>query len=381
MEIFSLRWWLRLINFVEVDAKKLYENIIVQFQEALDEILYPGDERRIFLEQQSQIIVAIYNAINESAKQNLLRYAKGPVLDAIGEEKDTPRLQPQKATCIVQFNLSQAQPNNIVVPKGTRVTPDGALFFETTSENVIKAGDLFVQVQTQATVAGNNHNGFVIGQIKALVDPIPFIGSVSNINISSGGTDVEQDDDGINIWSGYRERIRLANAKISTAGHELGYIYHAKSADSNIQDVVVTSPNPGEILLTVLMKNSELPSQDVLDKVLSACNTKTVRPQTDKVIAASPKIIKYTVDFTYYISRDRETEELSIQNEVAKAVDIYRQWQDSKIGRHINPDYLRQVILNAGACKIDLVSPVFTEIENIEIAKVETINIIYGGMK
>lgn len=370
-----------LINFVEVDAKKLYEKIIVQFQTALGAVLYPGDERRIFLEQETQIIVAIFNTINEAAKMNLLRYSKEEILDAIGEEKDTPRLPAQKATCTVKFMLNQAQSNPITIPKGTRVTPDGALFFETTKEETVPIGVQEHEILTQATIAGVSYNGFSSGQIKTLVDPIPFISSVANTSISSGGADIEADDNGVDVWSGYRERIRLASAKISTAGHELGYIYHAKSADANITDVVITSPNPGEILITVLMKNGELPDETVLNKVKSACSPKHVRPQTDKVTAAAPTVSNYNINLTYYISALDSINEAIIKDEVKAAVEAYKLWQDTKIGRDINPDELRKYILNAGACRVDLVSPSFTELGETQLAKVGTVTVDYGGLK
>lgn len=369
------------IEFVEIDAKKIYNDILIMFQTALGEILYPGDERRIFLEQETQLIVAIFNAINESAKQNLLRYARDEVLDAIGESKDVARLEPQKARCTVRFTLSAAQSNNIIIPKGTRITPDGVYFFETVQEVTVQSGELYIDILTEATVAGANHNGFSPGQVRVLVDIIPFIGQVSNIDTSSGGADTEPDDDGINVWSGYRGRIRLANSKISTAGHELGYIYYAKSADANIQDVVPTSPNPGEVLITVVMKNGELPSETVLQKVEASCSPKHVRPQTDFVSAAAPVVINYNITLTYYISSDNQTEEITIRSAIDKAVEEYRTWQDTKIGRHINPDRLRNLMLNAGASRIALAQPVYTEIEEIQIAKVNSVTITYGGLE
>jgi phage-related baseplate assembly protein len=369
------------ITFVEVDAKKIYDDILITFQTALGEVLYPGDERRIFLEQEVQLIIAIYNAINESAKQNLLRYARGAVLDAIGESKDVIRLEAQKAICTVRFTLSAAQSTPMIIPKGTRTTPDGVYFFETVSEKSISSGELYVDIECMATTAGASHNGFSPGQINALVDIIPFIGQVSNIDVSSGGADIEADDDGMNVWSGYRERIRLASAKISTAGHELGYIYYAKSADANIQDVIATSPSPGEVLITVLMKDGELPSEAVLAKVEASCNPKHVRPQTDFVVAAAPEVIPYTIQLTYYINADNQIEESNIRAAVDEAIEAYKAWQDTKIGRHINPDKLRQVLLNAGASRILLAAPTYTELDAIQIAKAGTVMVTYGGLE
>lgn len=368
------------MNFIEVDAKAIYDEMIITFQQVLGEVLYPGDERRIFLEQETQIVVALYNAINESAKQNLLRYAKGSILDAIGEEHDTYRLAPQKAKCIVRFTLSSPQMNSIVIQKGTRVTPDGMLFFETNKESLVISGQTYVDIEAIATLPGKVYNDFTPGQLKTLVDPIPFIGQVSNITITSGGADEEADDYG-DIWSGYRERIRLSGSKISTAGHELGYIYHAKSSDTNISDVVITSPNPGEILITVLMQDGMLPEQPVLQKVLDACSSTKSRPMTDRVSAQAPTQVTYDIQLTYYISQANRAEELSIKESVVDAIESYQKWQGTKIGQAINPDYLRQLVLNAGAYKVDVVSPSYVDIGETEIAETGDKSITYGGLK
>ena len=369
------------MNFVNIDAKQIYEDIIVQFQKALGDVLYPGDERRIFLEQEVQIIVAIYNAINESAKQNLLMYARGEVLDAIGEEYDTKRLEAQKAECTIKFTVSSAQMKSVYIPKGTRVTPDGLLFFETVADAYIMPSQMEVSILACATVAGEEHNGFTPGQVKTLVDTIPFIGSVANTTTSEGGSSAEKDDNGTDIWSGYRGRIRLAASKTSTAGHELGYIYHAKSTDANIEDVIVTSPNAGEILITALMKNGELPNETILERISMACNSKKVRPMTDKVTTAAPSVIEYALQLTYYISSEYSQEEKQTKDKVGQAIETYLAWQGSKIGRAINPDYLKQLILNAGAYKVDIVSPVYKELGETQVAKVTTQTVTYGGLK
>lgn len=370
------------IQFVEVDAKKIYNDIILTFQVALEEVLYPGDERRIFLEQEAQIIVSIYNSINESAKQNLLRYAKGNVLDCIGEGRDVKRLEEKQAIVTVRFNLASEQRNEIIIPKGTRVTPDGVYFFETTYEAVILPGELYIDISAQATIGGAICNGFSPGQIKTLVDTIPFISSVSNIDTSAGGTDREPDDDGINVWSGYRERIRLSSSVLSTAGHELGYIYHAKSADERIEDISVTSPRDCEVLITVLLKNAQIPDEDILNKVLEVCSDKKVRPLTDKVSVAAPTQVTYNIELTYYISKEvRPVEETVIRSNIDKALRAYIEWQSSKMERNINPDKLRQLILNAGASRIELVSPTYLEVSKTEVAKLGIMNVTYGGLE
>lgn len=371
------------INFVTADAQTINEQLVKDFEAVLGTVLYPGDERRIFLQQQTQVLVALWNAINDTGRQNLLRYARGAVLDALGERTDTIRLPAQKAKATLRFTLSSAQPNQVIVPAGTRVTPDGALYFATVEHLTIPAGQTAGDVTVEAAAGGTQYNGFAAGQIQTIVDPIPYVASVVNIDESAGGSDEEPDDDGVNIWSGYRGRIRESASKYSSAGPVDAYIYWAKTADVNIQDVAVTSPAAGEVVITVLMKDGELPSQAVLDAVLATCSDKKRRPLTDHVTAAAPTSVEYDITLTYYIDESRAAEEAAIRTAVeggGGAVEQYQAWQGSKLGRAINPDYLRQLIFNAGANRVDVTDPVYTELEPDEVATIGTVNVTYGGL-
>lgn len=389
------------INFVEVDAQKISTDLINDFESTLQETLYPGDERRIFLEQQTPVIVGLKNDINETAKQNLLRYAKGPLLDALGEWWNTPRLKATKSHTTFRFALSEIQNKDIVVASGTRGTPDGTIYFASTKDIVIPAGSLTADVLAEATEAGEKYNGFVLGQIKTLVDPISYVASVTNVDTSTGGANIEPDDDGVNIWSGYRQRIREAPGAASTAGPEGAYIAFAKAADVNIVDVVPYSPSPGVVRIVVLMKNGELPTQNVLDKVLDECSPKDRRPLTDKVETAAANVVNYDIDLTYYLDKEHKTEELSYRKKIEGekldcsdgAIREYINWQQSKLGRSVNADELRYRIQNAASYttsdsksytavrRITLSSPDNITLQETEVAKVGSITVTYGGLE
>ena len=73
------------IKLTTTDASTLYKTIITELEKGAGEPLYPGDERRIFGEALVPVFVALYNSLNDVGRQTLLRYARGEVLDAIGE--------------------------------------------------------------------------------------------------------------------------------------------------------------------------------------------------------------------------------------------------------------------------------------------------------
>jgi phage-related baseplate assembly protein len=371
------------INFVETDSEAINDNLINQFEQFTGEVFYPGDERRQFLSNMVPVLVAIYNSINNTGRYNLLRYATGELLDALGERTDTPRLQAQNASVVIRFSLSTAQVINTVVPSGTRVTPDGKIYFATRDVLIIPAGSLNGNVDAVSLEAGSSYNGFAAGQINKLVDLVPYVSGVVNITTSAGGSDVESDDDGVNVWSGYRERIRQSPAKMSTAGPEDAYIYWAKTADQNISDISITSPAAGQVKITVLMTGGEIPSQTVLDKVLEKCSSKKVRPLTDQVITSAPGTITYTINLTYYISQDKAAEVNSVRAAIENAggaIEQYQAWQSGKLGRAVNPDSLKQLILNSGAFRVDIINPVYTSVDVDEVAVPGAVTLNYGGL-
>lgn len=367
------------IQFVETDAKKIEAEMITLYETAAGTTLYPGDERMIHLKGLVPIVVALKNNINDSAKQNLLRNARGSVLDAIGQTYyRTTRLGEQYAVGTAKFILVAVQEQDVTIPEGIRITPDGKYYFATVSDLIITAGNMDGTVTIQAMETGVEHNGFVAGQIKTVVDrdQIPFVLSVENIDETSGGSASEEDED-------YIERCQLAPESFSVAGPEGAYIYFARSADSTIADVSVSSPSACSVEVVVLQDDGDIPNQAILDRVDETLSAKDKRPLTDNVTVIAPTAVQYDIEFTYYISTERKTEEAAIRSAVEDsggAVDKYKTWQHSKLKRAINPDKLRELLLLAGAFRIDLASPAHTDILSNQVAKANTVTVTYGGV-
>lgn len=362
------------IKYIETDPKVILQNLIKNYEELTGEVLYPGDERRLFLYNQAQIIVALANSQNEALKSNLLRYAEDEKLNALGEFTDTLRLEANYAKCKCKITLKAVQNFDVVIPNGTRLTPDGKLFFKTSEDLVIKTGETAGIVNLTATQTGKDYNGFLPGQIKNIVDPIgDYILEVANIETSLGGSDLENNER-------YRERIRLAPRGFSTAGPIGAYEYHAKSTHNSIGDVQIFSPSPGVVKVVILLKNGEIPSQSILDDVYNNLSAKNKRPLTDKVEVGPPSLFNYDINFTYYILKENLLDEAKIKQNINAAVEEYKLWQKSALGKSINPDYLRKLVLNAGANRIVVTAPTFTLLDVDRVAVPNNINVNYGGL-
>lgn len=368
------------INYVETDSAKLYTTIIGSLMDSCGEALYPGDERRIFGEALVAAFVSLYSLFNDSAKQRTLRYARGVVLDAIGERLNVYRLQPESASATFRFTASAAISENIVIPAGTRITTDGSVYFATQNAAVLPAGSLSVDLLGVCMNGGSVYNGFAAGTIATLVDLIPFIASAVNITDSTGGNDGEpyttEGDDKL------RERIRLAPSALSTAGAENSYRYFALSADPDVVDVSIDCPEdaPNTVNIYPLMTGGELPDEETMEKVLEAVNSAERRPMTDLVSILQPTQVSYQVELKYYCTKDQETATIQSIEGTGGAIDQFNAWQTAALARNINPDQLRRFVLapstGTGALRVDIIKPVFTELTKTQVAKLSSTPVV-----
>lgn len=224
------------LNFLETNAEKIRDTILEELENCCNEPLYPGDERRMYGEALAQVVVSVYNTVNDACRQKMLRYARGSVLDALGENRDTERLAPTSATTVLRFGVNEPQAGNIIIPAGIRVTGDFVHYFLTDTTVVLAAGALFVEVTATAENGGSEYNDIAPGELANIVDvsEVPLIDYVSNTEITEGGGDIEGDE-------AYRERIREAENRLSTAGPAKAYRYWALSANPLVADAVVLS--------------------------------------------------------------------------------------------------------------------------------------------
>lgn len=224
------------LNFIETDSGVILTTILQALENGCSEPLYPGDERRIFGESAlAPLFVSLFSSVNDACRQKLLRYARGEVLDALGENVKCKRNEPVCATVPLRFFIDEAMSQNITIPAGLRVTGDYASYFVTDQTVVLQAGSTSVEVTATAETGGEEANNFGIGEISVIVDisEVPLIDGVTNTAASAGGAAKESDD-------AYRERIRNADNALSTAGPAAAYRYWAiAAAPDKVSDAIV----------------------------------------------------------------------------------------------------------------------------------------------
>lgn len=370
------RWGLAPVNFLETDAETIRSQIITGFEKASGDTLAAGDPRRLFLLSIADVIIQQRTAINLAAQQNLLSYAQRGYLDALGQLLAVERMAESKAVTTLEFTLSQALGSVYTIPAGTQVT-NGVVTFETDEDLLIPIGQTKGEVSASCTVAGPVGNDYLAGQISTIVTPMTFVSGAQNTTITTGGADAESDPD-------FADRIRLAPNSFSVAGPEKAYVYHAKSVSPAIIDVKVDSPTPGEVDVYVLLTDGTLPIEDTLEQIEEHLSDENIRPLTDYVVVKAPTASNYEIELHYWISQEDSSKAAQIQADVEAAVEQYRLWQQTKIGRDITPGKLLQLVFAAGASRVDdskMKPAAWKKLEAMQVAQCTKVSVVYEGYK
>lgn len=320
-------------------------------------------------------IYQAFQYIDRAGKQSLLKYSYSDFLDNLGLLKGVTRSPATAAVTTLRFTVSAVRQVATAIPKGTRVSAGGSVYFATDEYAEIPAGGSTVDVPATCTDAGTEGNDLAAGDLTIMVDPLPYVASVVNTTATEGGTDVESDDD-------LAERIYLAPGAYSTAGPEDGYLFHAKQFNPSIGDVVATSNQAaGTVDIVFIMSDGKTPGTEMINGLKEYLNGKTRRPMTDLVNVSAPAEVTYTVDLTYYINRSDSARAVAIQEAVQTAVADYLTWQRT-IGRDINPSKLVALVMAAGAKRVTVTAPTYTTVDAIKVSALSgSPTISYGGLE
>lgn len=369
------------ISFIDgLTLEDLQSQMLSDFMEKYQEVtgkkiqLSKSDPNRIIMLSCAQIIYQGLQNVDKAGKMNFLKYAYDDYLENMGALKKVTRNPAKFAQVPVKFTLSGKREAATSIPQGTRVTAAYEVYFATIEYAEIPAGETEITVMTECTEAGTIGNDFAAGELTTLVDPIGFISKVSNTEKSTGGTEVESDQN-------MAERIYLAPSSYSTAGPDDAYEYWVKDSNPNIGDVKITSPTPGVVDIRFVMTDGTVPDDTTIAAVTAAVNQRGKRPLTDHVQVKKPEIEEYSIDVTYYINTSDSNAATAIQAQVESAVEKYKLWQASKVGRDINPDELVANINDAGAKRAVVRAPVFRVIGETAKAQCTGVNVIYGGLE
>lgn len=369
------------VDFIEgITAEKLEAEMLSAFQRkrkeltGVDEVIPQSDDRRIILATCAYYLFHAYEQIDFSGKMGLLKYSKGAYLDNLGAFKGLQRLKAKKAISTLRFTLSGAQASNSVVPKGTKVSTEDGLTFDTIKELIISKGEITGDVDSECNIPGIIGNGYKARTITKPVDNIPFVQSVQNITESSGGVDLESDED-------FRERIYQYPDSYTNGGTKRSYEYWIKKASQHIKDVYLGKrPNSTEIDVVLLWDNETGQySDNDLAEVKAAIDWDKMPVFTDTLTFQKPTAKDYSIDLDYYLYESDKYREAEIKKAVEESVKDYIAWQRSKLGRDINQNELVRRCMVSGAKRVVVRNPNFTTVQGIEIANCTSMSVTFKG--
>lgn len=159
---------------------------------------------------------------------------------------------------------------------------------------------------------------------------------------------METDDD-------LRLRVPAAFEGLSVAGPTAAYEFHAKSTDGRVADASATSPNPAEVVVTILSREGDgSADSELLALVDKALNDESVRPVTDRLTVKSAQIIPYQIDATLYFYPGPEAE--PIMSAAKQSLQSYINSQ-TRLGRDIRLSAIYAALHVEGVQRVELAAP------------------------
>lgn len=326
------------LHYVTYDPDEIWNEMMVAYVEAGGDILYPGDEKEMLLRSVLADIIQVFAGIDNGLRMQTLRYAVGDYLDLLGELRSCARIEAAAATATVTITMN-ATGKSDTLAAGTAMTADGVLFYLLSEDLAITGGAQTVTVGITADRAGSAGNALTAGLQMQMQSKHPAINSIIVASDAVGGQEREDDDT-------YRERIRQYGLASVSTGPAKQYEAAAKAVSSIIVDAKAIRLNAGSVGIYLIL-STETGAAALIQSVVDALNSESVRPLTDTVSVYQATDITYTLNVQYQADNSSATNAA-----IAQAVADYQEWQDSTVGLAFNPDRLMAALYQAGCTRV-----------------------------
>lgn len=326
------------IHYLTYDPDAVWMDMILAYIEAGGDVLYPGDEKEIFLRGVQQMFIQAFAGVDNALRMDTLRYAVRDYLDIYGEKRNCERLKAMPARSSVRITF-RATGITKTLKAGTALTADGEVLF-LLEEDIVQTGyEQVVNASIVCDQAGALGNGLISGTQMQFLTPQNAVISAICTKSAKGGQDEEEDET-------YRERIRTYGLSNVTTGPQMQYESAAKDVTNEIIDARALNMGAGNVGVYLILA-SDVGEDVIIQSVKDTLNDKSVRPLTDSVSVYKAEEKRYTLGIRYYQGANN-----NIAEAVADVVKEYQSWQDKSIGRAFNPDKLMAMLYQAGATRV-----------------------------
>lgn len=188
----------------------------------------------------------------------------------------------------------------------------------------------------------------------------------------------------------FKRRVQMAFDGLNTAGSIDGYVFFALGADGRVADAKAVSPEPCEMVVTILsIEGNGAASNELLIKVrdvfgvsadgLSQSNTPSkVRPQGDRVTIQSAEIISYNVEAQLQILPGPDSQ---VVLAAANQALVLYQKEQRRLGADITRSGIFKALHQSGVNNVNLISPVVdVTVLDHQAAYCISINVSIGGV-
>lgn len=326
------------LHYVSYDPDEILLEMMTAYMQAGGDTLYAGDEKEMLLQAVLQIMVQAFAGIDNALRMDTLRYATREYLDIYGEKRNCIRIAAQAATATIKITLGATGMAG-TIPAGTIVTADGTVLYRTVEELAITGEEQELTTMVECSQTGSMGNGLTAGTDMQLIVPIEGVTAIQCTMSASGGQDTESDE-------AYRERIRTYGLTSVTTGPQQQYESAAKAASSEVVDARAINQGAGKVNVYIIAAGGAS-AEPLLTAIDAALNDREVRPLTDEVRVLEAVPVSYTLNVRY--SYDGSS---GVQTLISEAIQEYKEWQESSVGRAFNPDKLQAALYTAGATRV-----------------------------
>lgn len=175
-----------------------------------------------------------------------------------------------------------------------------------------------------------------------------------------------------------RLRAQQAWEGLSVAGPREAYNFHARSADGRVADASTISPNPAEVVVSILSTEGDgTASPELLDIVELALSDEDVRPIADRLTVQSAQIVEYEVDATIYLYPGPE--QTPILDAAIASLEEYKSAQ-RRLGRDIRISAIHAALHVEGVQRVELNSPATDVVlDDTQASHCTAVSVAYGG--
>jgi phage-related baseplate assembly protein len=285
-------------EFVERDAAKVLRECVAFVETWLERPLEPDQFERLMVDLVVYREMIVREQINEAAKQNLVAFARYPMIDYLATMVGFGRLPAAKARTPLQFTFASPLVTSLPIPQGFRIrSKDAKVTFGTLSEITLAPGSTGVTLTGECLSPGSVGNSYAPGQISEPVDSLAVTFTVSNSATSAGGGPSEDTER-------LRERFPSAVRALSVAGPFSAYEHLARTASADVLDARAVSLVPFVMTVYVLAVTGA-PDAPLLELVAQKLNPVDGRPGLDQleVVAATP--VSWALSVEIVLRKDR----------------------------------------------------------------------------